>query len=60
MGEQQHRTAAASEASRHLGAVRTINDPARLARAARAVRLAIAEGKLTLADLKPAKPGKGA
>ena len=45
------RTAAASERNRELGALRAIDDPAKLAKAARIVRLALERKRLTLADL---------
>ena len=44
-------TAAAAERNRELGAQRAAADPAKLDRATRIVRLALARGLLTLADL---------
>lgn len=45
------RTAAASEAHRQHAAERAIDDPVKLARAARIVRLALARQRLTLDEL---------
>ncbi len=45
------RTAAATEAVQHYAAERAIDDPVKLARAARIVRLALARKRLKLADL---------
>lgn len=45
------RTAAASEKQRELGAERAIDDPVKLAKAARIVRLALARQRLTLDEL---------
>lgn len=51
--DQPVRTAAATEANRQHAAERWVDDPARLARAARIVRTALARKKLSLADLEP-------
>lgn len=45
------KTAAASERNRELGAIRAIDDPAKLARAARIVRIALERQRISLADL---------
>jgi hypothetical protein len=51
------RTAAATAARLHNQAVRAIDDPAKLARAARIVRVALARKKLTVDELLPADGG---
>lgn len=48
---QVAKTAAAAERNRELGAIRAIDDPAKLARAARIVRIALERQRLSLADL---------
>lgn len=45
------RTAAATEATQRYAAERAINDPAKLARAARIVRLALQSNRLTIEQL---------
>lgn len=50
------RTAAATEAAQRWHAERAIDDPTKLARAARIVRAALARQRLTLADLTPLDP----
>ena len=45
------RTTAASERNRELGAERAVDDPVKLARAVRIVRIALARKRLALADL---------
>lgn len=47
------RTSAATEAVQQYAAERAIDDPAKLARAARIVRLALARKRLTLDELTP-------
>jgi hypothetical protein len=47
------RTAAATEANSQYAADRAVDDPIKLAKAARIVRTALARQRLTLADLKP-------
>lgn len=45
------RTAAATAATQQYAAERAIDDPAKLARAARIVRTALARGRLAIEDL---------
>jgi hypothetical protein len=54
-----NRTAAATEEHMRRAAIRALDDPAQLARAARIVRAALARQRLTLADLTtlPTTPG---
>lgn len=52
------RTAAAAERNRELGAERAIDDPVKLARAARIIRIALARRRLTLADLDADRPSE--
>lgn len=47
------RTAAATEATKQYAAERAVDDPVKLARAARIVRAALARKRLRLADLDP-------
>jgi hypothetical protein len=47
------RTAAANEASRRAAALRALDDPVKLARAARIVRAALERGRLEVADVVP-------
>jgi hypothetical protein len=51
--ETVYRTAAATEAVQQYAAERAIDDPAKLARAARIVRAALARKRLTIAELEP-------
>jgi hypothetical protein len=51
------RTAAATAARLRNQANRAVDHPAKLARAARIVRAALARRKLTVADLTPLPPG---
>lgn len=53
------RTAAATEAVQQYAAERAVDDPAKLAKAARIVRAALARQRLTLADLRPTEGGAG-
>lgn len=46
-------TAAAVEANQQYAALRAVDDPVKLARAARIVRTAIARSRLTVEDLLP-------
>jgi len=48
------RTAAATAAAKEWHAQRAVDDPVKLARAARIVRAALARKALTLADIQPA------
>lgn len=48
---QISRTAAATAATQQYAAERAIDDPAKLARAARIVRTALARGRLSVEDL---------
>ncbi len=48
---QLAKTAAASERNRELGAERAIDDPVKLAKAARIVRIALARKRLAPTDL---------
>lgn len=57
-GRQRTNTAAAIEATKRLAAERAVDDPVKLAKAARIVRVALARQRLTLADLTPL-PGAG-
>ncbi|HZO66338.1 MAG TPA: hypothetical protein VFB74_15155 [Kribbellaceae bacterium] len=50
-GEQRTNTAPAVEAVKQYAAERAIDDPAKLQRAARIVRLALARRRLSLEDL---------
>jgi hypothetical protein len=45
--------AAAAEQNKHLAAVRAVDDPVKLARAARIVREALARDKITVEELLP-------
>lgn len=45
------RTAAATEAAANLHALRAVDDPVKLAKAARIIRAALERKRLTLADL---------
>lgn len=55
MATDRHaQTAAAVEASKHYAAERAIDDPVKLGRAARIVRLALERKRLTTADVLPA------
>lgn len=53
-GPQRTNTTAATEAVQQYAAERAIDDPAKLARAARIVRLALERRKLTEDDIRPA------
>lgn len=50
------RTAAATEAVQQYAAERAIDDPVKLARAARIVRIALARQRITLDELTAAAP----
>lgn len=50
---KQPNTAAATEAAKQYQANLAVDDPVKLARAARIVRAALARRKLTIADLAP-------
>ena len=54
------RTASATEAVKQYAAERAIDDPVKLARAARIVRIALARQRLTLAELSPAEQSETA
>ncbi len=54
------RTAAATATNVRLAAERAIDDPAKLARAAQIVRIALARKLLTLADLDAESADQGA
>jgi hypothetical protein len=56
-GPQRTNTAAATEAVQQYAAERAIDDPAKLAKAARIVRLALERRKLSEADIRPANAG---
>lgn len=49
---QEPRTAAATEAVQQYAAERAIDDPAKLARAVRIVRTALAKNRITIAQLE--------
>jgi hypothetical protein len=51
MQSRPPRTANATEKNKQNAAIRAVDDPAKLARAARIVRTALARGRLTLDDL---------
>lgn len=55
-GPQRTNTAAATEAVKQYAAERAVDDPVKLARAARIVRAALARRALTLADLQAGGP----
>lgn len=55
----QPRTAAATQAAQLAHAHRAVDDPVKLAKAARIVRVALARRKLTVADLSPSAPTDG-
>lgn len=52
------RTAAATEATKQYAAERAIDDPVKLARAARIIRRALERKRLRLADIAPAASGR--
>ena len=52
-GEQRTNTAAATEAVKRYADERAIDDPVKLARAARVVRTALARKRLTIEELLP-------
>lgn len=55
------RTTAATRANMHKAALRALDDPAKLARAARIVRAALERQRLTIQDLTPTdEPGDAA
>ncbi|WP_030443145.1 hypothetical protein [Actinoplanes subtropicus] len=58
-GLQRTNTAAATEARKRKTAVRAIDDPAKLARAARIVRAALASDRITIDELTTDVPGGG-
>lgn len=49
----RQRTAAAAERNKQLAAERALDDPAKLERAARLIRLALERGRLAPADILP-------
>lgn len=56
-GLQRTNTIKATEAIKYYADERAIDDPVKLARAARIVRLALERQRLTIADLLPAEGG---
>lgn len=55
MATDRHaQTAAAREKNKHNAALRAIDDPVKLAKYARTVRVALERGRLTAADILPA------
>lgn len=50
-GPQRTNTAAAAEANRQFGAERAADDPVKLAKAIRIVRVALSRGRITITDL---------
>lgn len=53
----RYNTTPATEAIQNYAAERAIDDPVKLAKAARIVRLALERKRLTLADIVPSAPG---
>jgi hypothetical protein len=56
----QRRTRRATEAHLQNAAIRALDDPARLAQAARIIRVALERNRISLADLAPAPDGQQA
>ncbi len=55
----QRQTAAARETHKKRGVERALDDPVKLERAARIVRVALERGRLTLADLDAERQAEG-